>query len=256
MTETPLTTPASPALRLTRRAGLVLGGGGALLLAVLVAVSVGAVPVPLSTVWGILAHHLTPGLVTPEWSLGRESIVWDIRFPRALLAALVGAGLGLTGAALQSVTRNPLADPHLLGISSAGAFGGIAALLHTGLFHGLHHRFGFGGRPRQRLFANDHLAGLGGRDGDLLVRVVGRADIDQVDVRSFDSLPPIRFDALIAPIIRKGLHLFRVARTRNFEDSAVIQREEIGQALVGIGVGPAHEAVPDHGDAKWFAHGA
>jgi iron complex transport system permease protein len=105
--------------------------------AIVVAVSIGAVPVPLSTVWGVLANHLIPGLVTPDWTQGRESIVWDIRFPRALLAALVGAGLGITGAALQSVTRNPLADPHLLGISSGGAFGAIAALLHTGLFLGL-----------------------------------------------------------------------------------------------------------------------
>ena len=137
MTETPLATPASPTLRLTRRAGVVVGGGGVLLLAILLAVSVGAVPVPLSTVWGVLANHLVPGLVTPDWTAGREAIVWDIRFPRALLAALVGAGLGITGAALQSVTRNPLADPHLLGISSGGAFGAIAALLHTGLFLGL-----------------------------------------------------------------------------------------------------------------------
>ena len=140
MTETPLASPASPAssaLRLTRRAGGVLVGGGLLLLAILTAVSVGAVPVPLSTVWSILAHQLAPGLVTPDWTPGREAIVWDIRFPRALLAVLVGAGLGITGAALQAVTRNPLADPHLLGISSGGAFGAIAALLHTGLFLGL-----------------------------------------------------------------------------------------------------------------------
>lgn len=137
MTETPLAPSASPVLRLTRRAAFGLGAGGALLAAVLLAVSIGAVPVPLSTVWGILAHQLAPGLVTPDWSPGRESIVWDIRFPRALLAALVGAGLGITGAALQAVTRNPLADPHLLGISSGGAFGAIAALLHTGLFLGL-----------------------------------------------------------------------------------------------------------------------
>jgi iron complex transport system permease protein len=137
MTETPLATRASPALRLTRRAGFVLGGGGVLLLTIIIAVSVGAVPVPLTTVWGVLANHLIPGLVTPDWTEGREAIVWDIRFPRALLAALVGAGLGITGAALQSVTRNPLADPHLLGISSGGAFGAIAALLHTGLFLGL-----------------------------------------------------------------------------------------------------------------------
>ena len=137
MTETPLATPLTPTLRLTRRAGVALGGGAALFLSVLVAVSVGAVAIPLSTVWGVLANHLIPGLVLPDWTAGREAIVWDIRFPRALLAALVGAGLGVTGAALQSVTRNPLADPHLLGISSGGAFGAIAALLHTGLFLGL-----------------------------------------------------------------------------------------------------------------------
>ena len=138
MTETPIAThPGSRALRLTRRASLALGGGAALMLAILLAVSIGAVAVPLSTVWGILANHAVPGLVTPDWTPGREAIVWDIRFPRALLAALVGAGLGITGAALQAVTRNPLADPHLLGISSGGAFGAIAALLHTGLFLGL-----------------------------------------------------------------------------------------------------------------------
>jgi iron complex transport system permease protein len=50
---------------------------------------------------------------------------------------MVGAGLAMVGAALQSVTRNPLADPHLLGISSGGAFGAIFALLHSGLFLGL-----------------------------------------------------------------------------------------------------------------------
>ncbi len=124
-------------LYLSRRAGLGLAGVGVLALSILVAVSVGAVSVPLGTVWGILAHQALPGSVPADWTTGREAIVWDIRFPRAVLAALVGAGLGLTGAALQSVTRNPLADPHLLGISSGGAFGAIAALLHTGLFLGI-----------------------------------------------------------------------------------------------------------------------
>lgn len=115
------------------------GGGGALALlaSISVAVSVGAVPIPLATVWGVLADQLAPGWVSPSWSKGRAAIVWDIRFPRALLAALVGAGLAVVGAALQAVTRNPLADPHLLGISSGAAFGAILALLHTGLFLGL-----------------------------------------------------------------------------------------------------------------------
>jgi iron complex transport system permease protein len=128
-------------LTLAQRAGLRLGVGVGLAtilaLCIIVAVSVGAVSVPLPTVWSVALHKLLPGIIVPDWSAGRENIVWEIRFPRVLLAGLVGAGLGLVGAALQSVTRNPLADPHLLGISSGGAFGAIAALLHTGMFLGL-----------------------------------------------------------------------------------------------------------------------
>jgi len=119
-------------LRLTFGLGFVV-----LFLSLSVAVSVGAVSVPLPTVWGILTNKIVPDLITPDWSGGREAIVWDIRFPRAILACLVGAGLAIVGASLQAVTRNPLADPHLLGISAGGAFGAILALLHTGLFIGL-----------------------------------------------------------------------------------------------------------------------
>ncbi|MFN3276635.1 MAG: FecCD family ABC transporter permease [Paracoccus sp. (in: a-proteobacteria)] len=123
-----------------QRLGLRLGLGGVLAavlaLVIGVAVSVGAVPVPLASVWGVVLDRLLPGLTAPDVSAGHASIVWQIRLPRVILAGLVGAGLGMVGAALQSVTRNPLADPHLLGISSGGAFGAIAALLHTGLFLG------------------------------------------------------------------------------------------------------------------------
>ena len=132
----PQTRPRAGA-HLRRRTLWAIGGALALLASVSFAVSVGAVKVPLSTVWGGVLDHLLPGSVTPDWSRGRDAIVWDIRFPRALLAAIVGAGLAMVGAALQAVTRNPLADPHLLGISSGAAFGGILALLHTGLFLGL-----------------------------------------------------------------------------------------------------------------------
>lgn len=113
------------------------GGLIALLVSLSFAVSVGAVSIPASTVWSVLANKLYPDLIEQTWSRGREAIVWNIRFPRALLAMMVGAGLAMVGASLQAVTRNPLADPHLLGISSGGAFGAILALLHTGLFLGL-----------------------------------------------------------------------------------------------------------------------
>lgn len=116
---------------------LMLAGAGALILSIGFAVSVGAVSVPLGTVWGVMSDRLGLDLITPDWSQGRATVVWEIRFPRALLAAIVGAGLATVGASLQAVTRNPLADPHLLGISSGGAFGAILALLHTGLFIGL-----------------------------------------------------------------------------------------------------------------------
>ena len=108
-----------------------------LVVSITIAIAVGAVSVPWEVVWGIVLHKLSPDMIDVFWSKGREAIVWEIRFPRALLAVMVGAGLSLVGASLQSVTRNPLADPHLLGISAGGAFGAILALLHTGLFIGL-----------------------------------------------------------------------------------------------------------------------
>lgn len=108
-----------------------------LLVSLSFAVSVGTVPVSTSTVWAILSNKVWPGLIEQTWTNGREAIVWEIRFPRALLAMMVGAGLAIVGASLQAVTRNMLADPHLLGISSGGAFGAILALLHTGMFFGL-----------------------------------------------------------------------------------------------------------------------
>ena len=119
------------------RSLLSTGGLVLLLISMSLAVSVGAVPVSTSTVLGILSNKVFPGLIEQTWSSGREAIVWEIRLPRALLAIIVGSGLAIVGASLQAVTRNMLADPHLLGISSGGAFGAILALLHTGMFIGL-----------------------------------------------------------------------------------------------------------------------
>lgn len=104
---------------------------------VFAAVSVGAVTIPYSTAWGVVVNHIVPGSVPVTWSPGFDTIIWQIRLPRTLLGAIVGAGLALIGAALQAITRNPLADPQLLGISSGAALGAILVLLEFGMFLGL-----------------------------------------------------------------------------------------------------------------------
>lgn len=56
------------------------------------------------------------------------AVVWKVRVPRALLAALVGGSLGVSGAAFQAVLRNPLADPYILGVSGGAGLGAVLAL--------------------------------------------------------------------------------------------------------------------------------
>lgn len=58
----------------------------------------------------------------------KQQIVWEIRLPRILMALITGAGLSATGAILQSVTRNPLADPYLFGISSGASLGAVIVM--------------------------------------------------------------------------------------------------------------------------------
>ncbi|WP_299206506.1 iron ABC transporter permease [uncultured Tateyamaria sp.] len=130
-------TSAAVKNRTLTRPFAIMVGFAVLVLSISAAIGLGAIPIPMSVVWGVVANKISPDWVPVVWSSGREAIVWDIRFPRALLACCVGAGLAMVGASLQAVTRNPLADPHLLGISAGGAFGAILALLHTGLFLGL-----------------------------------------------------------------------------------------------------------------------
>jgi iron complex transport system permease protein len=101
----------------------------ALLLASLVlAVTFGPADIAASEVWQTIGYHL--GLVA-ENPVGRlrDAIIWELRLPRVLTAAAVGAGLALCGAVMQALTRNPLADPYLLGLSSGASLGAVAFLL-------------------------------------------------------------------------------------------------------------------------------
>lgn len=109
---------------------------GVLLVSCLTALAFGSASVPLAYVWGIVGEQL--GLRGGgDWTQGQSRIVWLIRAPRVVLGALVGAGLALVGTALQAVTRNPLADPHLLGVSSGAALGAVLVVLFLGDFAGV-----------------------------------------------------------------------------------------------------------------------
>lgn len=104
---------------------------GALIPSALVGVTLGAEPLPLGTVAEVVAARFTGAHVSP----GLDTIVWELRMPRTILAIIVGAGLALAGAAMQTLVRNPLADPYLLGVSS-GASVGAVAVLTTGFLSG------------------------------------------------------------------------------------------------------------------------
>ncbi|KIA64958.1 FecCD family ABC transporter permease [Nocardia vulneris] len=115
------------------RTAIVLPVLGALLgCAMLVATGFGAENLPVSAVVEVLRHRLTG---QPPTDFGLDTIVWQLRVPRTVLAAIVGAGLALAGTAMQTLVRNPLADPYLLGVSS-GAGVGAAAVITSGLFAG------------------------------------------------------------------------------------------------------------------------
>ncbi|TGG93848.1 iron ABC transporter permease [Natronospirillum operosum] len=97
-----------------------------LFLTLTLAVTIGPVDLDMRTVWSIVAAK-TFGF-TGEWTQSQENIVWMLRLPRVLLAAVVGAGLAVVGVAMQAVVRNPLADPYILGVSSGASVGAVAVL--------------------------------------------------------------------------------------------------------------------------------
>ncbi|MFY1679261.1 MULTISPECIES: FecCD family ABC transporter permease [unclassified Streptomyces] len=92
------------------------------------AIGIGAVDIPVGDVWAVVRHHVTGGGALPT-DPALDQIVWEFRTPRVVLAALVGAGLAVAGAVLQTVVSNPLADPTVLGFSYGATLG--AALVIT-----------------------------------------------------------------------------------------------------------------------------
>jgi iron complex transport system permease protein len=105
-----------------------------LIVVMVLGVAIGSVEIPLSAV----LHALEKGITAPAFvSRGGISdpaltIVWLLRMPRSVMAALVGSALGVAGAQMQGLFQNPLASPDIIGVSAGGSLGGVLALA-TGL---------------------------------------------------------------------------------------------------------------------------
>ena len=99
-----------------------------LVVSVLAGIALGSTVVPIGDVLRYVGAALTGDTITSEEVSG-YTIIWEVRAPRVLLAAVVGAGLSVVGVAVQAMVRNALADPFVLGISSGASVGAAAAVV-------------------------------------------------------------------------------------------------------------------------------
>ena len=114
------------------RPALTIGFGSIGLLALaMLAISVGSTPIALEKVIHAFSVHFL-GAEPTGGTQPINNIIINLRLPRALLALLVGAGLGIVGCLLQTTTRNDLADPFLFGLSSGSAAGAVLVITVTG----------------------------------------------------------------------------------------------------------------------------
>ena len=108
---------------------------GLLLLSFIMATRLGSVELKFDVIKKILANKITGRAVyRPTWEDSTEAILWSIRVPRILTAFIVGAGLTLCGTLMQALTKNPLADPYVLGISQGASAGAVSVIMYGYLY--------------------------------------------------------------------------------------------------------------------------
>jgi len=119
-----MASPATPRRRRPGRAAVLAALGTALLVLALAAASNGAMRIPFSRLPALMFGAGT-GAEDALW----RNVLLQVRLPRVLLAIVVGTGLAVSGAAMQALFRNPLAEPGLIGVSLGGALGAVAAIV-------------------------------------------------------------------------------------------------------------------------------
>jgi len=221
----------------------------ALALVLLLSVSIGARPISLGRVWSLVWH--------PDGS-DDALTVHALRIPRTILGLLVGMALGVAGALMQAMTRNPLADPGLLGVSAGAAAAVVTATVVLGTVSPLTYIwFAFAGAGLASVFV--YLVGATGRSGATPVRLalagtavtftlvayvqgltlINGAALDQFRFWQVGSLAghPASLNWQIAPFVAVGLALaLALGRPLN----AIALGDDAGRAL---GVSPVRTRV-------------
>ncbi|MCX2970452.1 iron chelate uptake ABC transporter family permease subunit [Streptomyces sp. JHD 1] len=220
-----------------------------LLLAVVVVLSiaVGAKQLPLGTVW--------PGLTDP--ASAQYTVVHEMRLPRTLLGLTAGLALGLAGGVMQALTRNPLADPGLLGINAGASAAVVSAIafLGVGAYSG-YVWFAFAGAAAVSVLLYTVGGGRGATPARLAlagaalnaallsyvnaVMLIDAASLDRMRFWTVGSLASARLDvvAQLAPFVAAGTALaLALARPLNAmalgDDSATALGARPGRARAG-----------------------
>lgn len=152
---------------------------------VIAATPVGASNVSLGEVWSSVGGRM--GFHVAELSASTDSLVWNLRIPRTLMAALVGAALAMCGVVLQSLTGNDLAEPYLLGMSSGASFGAVSTVA-----------LGLAGASMNLTFG----ALLGGVLSLIaLMALIGRSELDALRVVLIGIIVGQLFNALMSVVL-------------------------------------------------------
>jgi iron complex transport system permease protein len=125
-----------PVVRRSRATLLIGGLAVGLVVAGIVAAGVGQLQVPPSEVLGSVLHHLGLDIGPMPTHPRGDAALWNVRFPRVVLAAVVGGALGGAGAVLQAIFGNPLAEPSVIGVSSGAAVGACSVIVFGWTFFG------------------------------------------------------------------------------------------------------------------------
>lgn len=111
----------------TKLACILLAAG--LALSIVFCVGIGPVNISFGDVWSTIFSKLFGIDTAGDVAENTQNIIWHLRVPRVLLGAMVGVALSLSGVAMQALTKNPLADPYILGISSGASFGAVLSIV-------------------------------------------------------------------------------------------------------------------------------